>query len=229
MLLPPMTKNLADLRLSKRAVRLLGDLCFRKNDSAIPPLDCLLIFGSDTSAELCDTVETLFKQSKPKCIMIIGESPDDLEASSLKDGAENIYQSIKRLHPEQNELYLEAKSENLYENIHSGLKKLSESVYSLCYITKNFHAGRTHLILRHLLSGTKLFQRTYDPFYEKAKAALRLKDWYRHELFIPLIWTEFQKIKASLESKGFVPSRELMPLLNEIDHEISQEQSSLES
>jgi len=183
--------------LSLQTIELLTRLCFRKDDLDIPAVDCIFVFGSTHSLDLlAKQVYLLIQKKVSKTIILSGgyityQGSQSYEMSQAK----MIYQQISSFLPTDVEVLLEDTSQNTLENVYLGLQLLPFPISSLCFVTKNFHCGRSYFTLRRHLEQATLFQRSYEPFCSDIDLTIRAETWHRHPLGRARIWGEFLRIK----------------------------------
>ena len=204
--------------LSMQAVELLTHLCFRKDDVDIPLVACIFIFGSTISLDglvnkICDLIN---KRISRKIVItggnVVYHGSKQYEISQAK----MIYQKIQSFLPNDIDVILEEGSQNTLENVHLGLSLLTTSVSSLCFITKNFHSGRSYLTLRRYLTTASIFQCSYDVFYPDINLKIQANDWYQHPQGRARIWGEFLRIKEYGKRKD-ISIKECKEIISKID------------
>ena len=180
-----------------QTIDLLTQVCFRKDDLNIPEVDCIFVFGSTISLNfLSDKISFLIQKKVSQKILIAGgnvtyqgSKPYGMPQSKM------IYQQIRSFLPSDTEVMLEEVSQNTLENVCFGLTLLPFPVSSICFVTKNFHCGRSYLTLRRYLTKATLFQCSYEPFYSDINLKIQAENWHQHPLGRARVWGEFLRIK----------------------------------
>lgn len=183
--------------LSKEAIKLLSLLCFRQDDLEIPLVDCIFVFGSSFSLDtLASKIGILLKKGVSQTLILTGGNVEYEGSKSYESSeAKMIYEKIQPLLSPNVKVLLEERSQNTLENVKFGLNLLDRPVSSLCFLTKNFHCGRSYFTLRHELKTSPIFQTSFEPYYPEINLQIKEESWFEHPLGRARIWGEFLRIK----------------------------------
>lgn len=183
--------------LSPQAIELLTHLCFRKDDREVPAVDCIFVLGSTHSLELiAKEVSSLLQKEVSKKVILTGGHVT-YDGSNIYDLSQSkmLQHYMRPFLQADIEVILEEASQNTLENVYLGLRLCTFPLHSLCFITKNFHCGRSYFTLRRHLTQPHLFQRSYEPFYSDLSLTLQRANWHQHPLARARVWGEFLRIR----------------------------------
>ena len=207
--------------LSKKAIKLLTELCFKANDKKIPSTEVVFVFGTATSIpELAAALKEHLIKHCPKTIIITGgiESYPDASPHPLPE-AEMIYEEVKGDISKTTQVILEKRSENTFENVTFAMELIEDRIASFCFISKSFHARRAFLTLKRFFPDIPIFQITYDPIYPNIGFPLSHKNWSSHPEAMARVWGEYLRIKT-YGQRGDLPFEDIQRLVQKIDQEI---------
>lgn len=191
--------------LTPKLIQLLNQICFRKDDSLDilhtlntknAKTDAIFIFGTDVSPiELWATLDPLLQSNISDKIIFTGGyvDYDDTQPHSLSV-ARGMFDTVKHKIPENIEVVLQEKSKNTLEDVLFSLDLLAEPK-SICFVARNFHAGRAYLTLKKYLPGCNLYQKSIAEVLPDLSLMVSRDHWHEYPKQCALVWGEYLRIK----------------------------------
>jgi hypothetical protein len=204
--------------LSKEAVRLLTELCFKQDDD-LEKVDLIFIFSSSVYCEqIADIVHDLLDKGISNKVLVTGgftEKNNSLKYN--KSECELVMKEIDVTKYPEVEFIKEEKSTNTFENVAEALKVLDFRNYNkVLFIFKSHAAGRGYLTLRKFLPKSRLLQKSYDAGYLEAEHEIGRSNWYTFDYTKSRVWGEFLRIKK-YGQRGDIEFKEVKELVDKID------------
>jgi hypothetical protein len=200
-------RNPVTPKLNTKAIDLLTELCFRKDD-AIKAVDGIFVFSSTHEIKkISSIINHLLANNIASKVFITGGITPALLAKNLKTPkgfaeADLLLSAIDIHKFKEVSFFVEKVSTNTLENVTETLKYPEfKSCQSLLYIFKSHAAGRGYLTLKKYLPQTKLLQRTFNAKYPGAEHVITRSNWHVFPFGRERVWGEFLRIKA-YGSKG---------------------------
>lgn len=161
-------------------ISLITDCCFRENDSNIPTVACIFVFGAATSLnELEHSVHGILTRNISSRILFTGGVHNYYEPTPyVVSAAKQMYEVSRKYIPKTMEVLLEEKSSNTLENVLYGSSLMREIPDSLCFISKSYHAGRAYLTLKKQFPNTEIFQHAFDAIEPKTGMLITRSNWH---------------------------------------------------
>jgi hypothetical protein len=210
---------------SKKAVRLITDLCFREDDQ-LKKVDGIFVYASTVSIEkLVKLLDNILSRGLSNKIFItggttpkhlaeeLGIKPHLKEADLLLNAFElDKYRNL--------EVYVERNSTNTLENVTETLK-FSEfrDCGSLLFIFKSHPAGRGYLTLRKYFPDAEILQKTFNAKYEIAEKEITRDNWFTFDFGRRRVWGEYLRIKT-YGRRGDIEFDEVRNLVEEIEENL---------
>ena len=214
-------------KLNKKAIQLITDLCFRKDDD-LKKVDGIFVYSSivgiDSLVKLLNDI--LSKQISNKIFITggitpqyiredLGIKPELTEADTLL-GALNldIYKDLN--------VFVERKSTNTLENVTETLKNSEfRECNSLLFVFKSHAAGRGYLTLRKFFPSIEILQRSFNTKYDMAEKEITRYDWHTFDFGRRRLWGEYLRIKE-YGNREDIEYEEVKDLVEEIEKEINK-------
>lgn len=209
-------------KLSPRAIELLTELCFRKNDEP-KKVDGIFEFSSTIDVgKLANLIEKLLSQGISQKVFITGGvAPITQELKIHQSEADLVLSLIDREKFKDVQFFIERKSTNTLENVAETYKNPEfAKCQSILFIFKAHGGGRGYLTLRKLFPKAKILQQTFAAKYPYPEATdvIARDNWHTFEFGRTRVWGEFLRIKT-YGQRGDIEYNEVKKLVEEIDHE----------
>lgn len=218
-------RNPKSPKLNTKAIGLITELCFRKNDN-LKEVEAIFIYSSivgiDKLVKLIE--EILLKKISNKIFLTGGVTPKELvkdlgikaeltEADTLLGALElDKYKDLK--------VFVERKSTNTLENLTETLKNPEfRNCKSILFIFKSHAAGRGYLTLRKFFPEAEILQQTFNTKYERGEKEITRDNWHTFAFGRERVWGEFLRIKT-YGSRGDIEYKEVEHLIKEIERNL---------
>lgn len=216
-------KNPAVPILSDRAISLLTELCFRKDDE-LTTADVLLVFGSQHGInELVDEMYRILTKHLVPVVIVTGGIPTFKDSLRLKESeSHTILHKINRsLFPDV-VFHTESVSENTLENVQKALIFPEfRNAKKVMFIFKSQACGRGYLTLRHFFPDTQLIQRSFSVTYKDELPIITRENWWQSDFSKSRVWGEFLRIERCGSRGDIAYPQEVANLVKEIRKEVS--------
>jgi len=217
-------RNPTPPKLSAKAIRLITELCFRKDDKP-KKTDCIFLFSSSVDVKKhARAIEELLSRGASKKVFISGGLPPkalakELGVSGKKFESEMVLALLKRKRFPGVKFYSERKSSNTYANVTEMLKKPAfRKCKSIFFIFKSHAAGRGYLTLRKFFPKAQILQKTVNIKYKKVPETITKKNWHTFPFGRNRVWGEFLRIKR-YGSRGEIEYRSVKKMVERIERE----------
>jgi len=209
-------------RLNKKAIDLITQLCFRKDDQ-IQKVDGIFLFSTAFRVkELARLVENLLLANVSKKVFITGGfSPLVVSLGLNRTEADLVLDEIDRERFRDVDFFIERKSTNTLENVTETLK-IPE--FSQCerilFVFKSHAAGRGYLTLKKFFPQAKIFQKTLPGKYPGVEKEITRDNWHTFSFGRSRVWGEFLRIKT-YGSRGDIEYDSVRDLVARIEREVA--------
>ena len=206
-------------KLSKEAVKLLTNLCFRP-DNSLEKVDLIFEFSSPRYLEqTTQLIENLLEKGISKKVFITGGLPKFHDSLKItKPESELLLEKLDKNKFPDVQFFSENKSTNTLENVTESLKVLDFRNYEkILFIFKRHDSMRAYLTLKKILSHTKIFQKTFTPVYAGTDRPLDENTWYTYEFGITRVWGEFLRIKKYGQRGDIFYDEKIDTIIKQVD------------
>lgn len=211
--------------LSPRAIELLTELCFRKNDKP-EKVDGIFVFSSTINVqEIIEILKNLLNQKVSSRVFLTGGRPPQFNLVGMNGFVvEMILSKLDQSQFPEVSFSTENRSTNTLECVTETLTNPKFiQCQSILFISNNYSAGRCYLSLRKFFPDVKILQTTFSPqHYTLSSSSLSYNidrdDWFNSETATKRVWEEYLKIK-DYGIKGDIEYNEVKDLVTKIEQE----------
>jgi len=214
-------------KLNEKAIQLITDLCFRKDDD-LEKVDGIFVYSSimgiDKLVKLLTNI--LSKQISNKIFITGGVTPQHLtEELGIKTElteADTILGALDLDRYEDLKVFVERESTNTLANVTETLKNSEfRDCKTLLFIFKSHAAGRGYLTLRKFFPKAYILQRTFNTKYNDTEKEISRENWHTFDFGRKRVWGEYLRIKT-YGSRGDIEYEEVRGLVEEIENEVKE-------
>ncbi len=206
--------------LSDEAIKLVTQLCFRRDDP-IEPADLIFVFSTPLEPDIVVGIITdLLNHNISKKVFISGGSSAKYGGVNGIEKPESSYvlDRIDKTDFPGVEFYSETTSANTLENVTESLKVLDFSSYEkVLYVFKSHASRRAYLTLRKFLPTAKLVQKTFSAVYPNTDIILDATTWHTYAFGRERVWGEYLRIKKYGERGDVAYDDETRMLVEKIE------------
>ena len=214
-------------RLNNEAVKLLTELCFRKDDH-VKKVDGIFVYSSTIDIKkLIRLVEKILLLRISRKVFITGGLPPkelvkDLQVEGTTKEADLVLQALNLKKFKNVKFFVERKSSNTFENVTETLKNSEfRKCKSLLFIFKSHAAGRGYLTLRKFFKSAEILQQTFNTKYKRANKIITRNSWHTFSFGRDRAWGEFLRIKK-YGARGDIEYNSVRNLVKKIEKEIKE-------
>jgi hypothetical protein len=217
-------RNPVPPELSDKAIELITELCFRKDDD-LKNVDGIFVYASTVSIEKMVSLldDILSRDISNKIFITGGATPkhlaEELGIEPKFKEADLLLNAFELERYNNLEVFVERESTNTLENVTEMLKfKEFKNCKSLLFIFKSHPAGRGYLTLRKYFPEAEILQKTFNAKYDKAEKEITRDNWFIFDFGRRRVWGEYLRIQK-YGRRGDIEYDEVRGLVEEIAKE----------